>query len=554
MPALSRVARPANAGATPTRLLQRCSCGGKSGGTCEACRKKKQMQRKAAGGSTLDLTESFDVSPSLTHGGTPVPDDLRASLGPLFGTDFADVRLHDDATSHATARDVEARAFTLGQHIHFGAGEFRPKEREGRQILAHELTHTLQQRGSVDDAHAPVSIDAPDSHRERDADRAAERVTHGERVGVESGGAGRATAAGGPMQRLVQRVGFWQTLARLFFEGTFSDKELLDYLQYLDDHSFIEGDFDSDNKARAIIKRWRSGDKKFRPTLKQKKFMLLEMIDGPTFDADEQAILEMLRGSTDSEVVELIGVAGGEEALKSEFHWSESDELNAFLDAFHAKKSHSPVGSEELEKGKVAIKDIFVDQSSPQVVKLFYADGRIESNTCSAGKGTCCAEPGDSGGPSDSDTTINDSNWTPNGTHTVFKKDEDHSGINWWTQFHTRAIALHEYTPVDGTPLSHGCVRLNGDFARRVFQGSRKGMTKVHVSGTPRPRCDHGALKDEWEKDFSHGTITPSDGEGRELKKHLSLAFHHPGDKALEKKISEGRIPRCPGGRKGGTP
>jgi len=554
MPVASRVvARPT--AATPAhRVLQRCSCGGKSSGTCESCRKKKQMQRKAAGGTSLDTTQSFQVPDGLSEGGTPLPADLRMSLAPTFGTDFPNVRLHDDATSHAAARDVEARAFTLGQHIHFGAGEFRPREREGWQILAHELTHTIQQRDAVQDPRAPVTIDAPDSSSEREAERAADRAVRGEGAGGVHTGVGPSVGAShGALRRVMQRVGFFETLARLFFEGTFSDKELLDYFQYLDNHEAIEGDYDSDNKSRAIIKRWRAGDKKFKPTLKQKKLMLLEMIDGPTLDDDEHAILELLRGSSDSEVVELIGAAGGEDALKSEFHGSESDELDAFLDAFHAKPGHKPVGSQELEKGKVAITQVTVDQTTPQVVKVLYADGRIESNTCSAGKGTCCVEPGDTGGPSDAATTVEDSNWTPNGTHVVQFKKEDHDGIKWWTQFNSRAIALHQYAPVDGTPLSHGCVRLDGDFAHRIFMGARPGRTIVRVQGTPRPRCDHDELKSEWKKDFSQASDKPTDGEGRELRKHLALAFHFPGDRVLDQKIKEANIPRCPGG-KGGKP
>jgi hypothetical protein len=379
-------------------------------------------------------------------------------------------------------------------------------------------------------------------------------VARGERVGaLASGGIARAAGTqGAPVQRLLQRASVWQFFARLFGEGTFSDKELLDYLKYLDDHAAIEGDFDSDNKARAIITRWRAGDKLFQPTLTQKQLMLLEMIDGPTLDADEHAILELLRGSTDAEVLALFGAAGGEQALRDEFHGSESDELDAFLEQWHAKKEHRPISTEEVEKKKIAITEIVVNQDTPQVVTVRYRDGRVESNTCSAGKGTCCVDPGERGGPSVGATQVEDSNWTPVGTHRVQFTRADHDGIKWWTQFNSRAIALHEYAPVDGTPLSHGCVRLHGAFARRIFEGARPTQTIVRVVGTPRPRCDHGALKDEWEKDFSAASSTPKDGEAKALRRHLRLAFGNPSDKVLDQRIAEGKVPRCGGGRPGG--
>jgi hypothetical protein len=555
MAVFSRVTAPAKLPSVArSHVVQRCaSCGGKTSGECESCRKKKQLQRKAAS-RAAGTEDSFDAAPALTQGGLPLPTRLRGWFEPRFATDFSNVRIHDDALSHRAAQEIDARAFTLGQHIHFAAGELSATG-SARPLIAHELVHTIQQRGLIDDARVPVTIDAPDSAAERDADRVSREVVH-----AAHGHAGTSTSAttyhppssAAPLQRVVQRVGFWETLSRFFGQGTFSDKELLDYLKYLDDHAAIEGDYDSDNKAREIIKRWRAGDKLFKPTLTQKQLMLLELIDGPTGDDDEHAILELLRGSTDSEVVALVGAAGGEGSLKSEFHWSESDELDAFLENFHKKPAHRPVAGTELEQKKVAIREIVVNQTTPQVVTVTYTDGRTESNTCSAGKGTCCVEPGDSGGPTAADTTVNESNWTPIGTHVVQFKQEDHAGVKWWTQFNSRAIALHEYTPVDGTPLSHGCVRLHGGFARRIYEGARPGRTRVIVKGIPRPRCDHGALQAEWANDFSKAGSTPTDGEERSLRRHLSVAFGHPGDKELDKRIAEKNIPRCRGGRRMG--
>jgi Domain of unknown function (DUF4157) len=69
----------------------------------------------------------------------------RAFLEPRLGRDFSHVRVHDDAAAGDAARKLGARAFTLGSDIVFGAGRYQPDTHEGRHLLAHELTHTVQQ-------------------------------------------------------------------------------------------------------------------------------------------------------------------------------------------------------------------------------------------------------------------------------------------------------------------------------------------------------------------------------------------------------------------------
>lgn len=84
-----------------------------------------------------------------------------------FGRDFSDVRVHRDASAAATARALAARAYTLGQHIVFAQQEYRPGTASGRHLLAHELTHVIQQsggtaRGLQRVAAAPVQIQRAD--------------------------------------------------------------------------------------------------------------------------------------------------------------------------------------------------------------------------------------------------------------------------------------------------------------------------------------------------------------------------------------------------------
>jgi uncharacterized protein DUF4157 len=176
MAQFSQLVRPANTSVPRGGLLQRkCACGGKAGGECESCRQQNAAQRKPAG-MRADAPAAIQTSPQLTRGGSRMPPSLERQLASRYGSDFAGVRIHHDASSHAATRSINARAFTLGQHIHFGAGEYRPQEREGMRLLAHELAHTVQQRGADPTHGASVTVDQPDSPLEREADRAADRL------------------------------------------------------------------------------------------------------------------------------------------------------------------------------------------------------------------------------------------------------------------------------------------------------------------------------------------------------------------------------------------
>jgi hypothetical protein len=89
----------------------------------------------------------------LQGGGQPLPRSERAFFEPRFGYDFSSVRIHTDAHAAEAARVAKARAFTVGEDVVFGAGHFAPETPAGRRLLAHELTHTVQQ-GAIQDHFA----------------------------------------------------------------------------------------------------------------------------------------------------------------------------------------------------------------------------------------------------------------------------------------------------------------------------------------------------------------------------------------------------------------
>ncbi len=85
------------------------------------------------------------AQPGIPSGGQALGAELRRFMEPRFGASFDGVRIHTDDTAARLAGQMQARAFAVGNQIFFGAGQFRPESRDGRELIAHELTHTLQQ-------------------------------------------------------------------------------------------------------------------------------------------------------------------------------------------------------------------------------------------------------------------------------------------------------------------------------------------------------------------------------------------------------------------------
>jgi Domain of unknown function (DUF4157) len=85
------------------------------------------------------------VKQVLTGSGKPMELKLRQNMEQYFGHDFSHVRIHTDEIAQQSAHDINAQAYTIGSNIVFGAKQFKPGTQEGRRLLAHELTHVVQQ-------------------------------------------------------------------------------------------------------------------------------------------------------------------------------------------------------------------------------------------------------------------------------------------------------------------------------------------------------------------------------------------------------------------------
>jgi hypothetical protein len=106
------------------------------------------IQRAGGTTGTAAADAPASVHRTLASPGRALEPALRADMEQRFGSDFSRVRVHADDASAQSARDVSALAYTVGHDVVFAAGRYTPGTHEGRRLLAHELTHVVQQTGS----------------------------------------------------------------------------------------------------------------------------------------------------------------------------------------------------------------------------------------------------------------------------------------------------------------------------------------------------------------------------------------------------------------------
>ena len=163
-------------------IQRKCACSGEAGpdDECADCKAKSEglIPRRANGAST---GVSPSVQRALAGTGQPLGSATRALMEDRFGADFGAVRVHTGAPANRAARDLRADAFTTGQGIYFGAGRYQPDTQAGQRLLAHELTHTVQQR-SLQRGVMRMEVSAPGDEAEQEAETIAHSVAAGERI------------------------------------------------------------------------------------------------------------------------------------------------------------------------------------------------------------------------------------------------------------------------------------------------------------------------------------------------------------------------------------
>ncbi len=113
----------------------------------EEVQKKSSGHQKNANGIEKKLRNG--------SGGQKLDADTKAEMEQGFGADFSHVRIYNDAEAQNMSKDIGAQAFTHGNDIYFSDGKYNPNSKEGKHLLAHELTHTIQQKGAVAKKEVP---------------------------------------------------------------------------------------------------------------------------------------------------------------------------------------------------------------------------------------------------------------------------------------------------------------------------------------------------------------------------------------------------------------
>jgi hypothetical protein len=106
-------------------------------------------------------------------GGNALPTPVRSRMESAFDADFGQVRVHTDSRADGLSRDLSARAFTTGSDIFFRQGAYAPETSGGGELLAHELTHVVQQTGGL---RTKLTVNAPGDSYEHEADQVAREV------------------------------------------------------------------------------------------------------------------------------------------------------------------------------------------------------------------------------------------------------------------------------------------------------------------------------------------------------------------------------------------
>ena len=125
-------------------------------------------------GILSDGTAHPDVAAAIARRrgyGDPLEEGMRTDLESKLGDSFHDVRVHKDGEADAIARSVSANAFTTGADVYFAEGQFKPDSPEGKELIAHELAHVVQQRGAP--TTGPMRVSQPGEPLEREAEQAA---------------------------------------------------------------------------------------------------------------------------------------------------------------------------------------------------------------------------------------------------------------------------------------------------------------------------------------------------------------------------------------------
>jgi hypothetical protein len=121
---------------------------------CGHCEEEEKLQRKEESANAPGNEAPSTVHNVINSGGQKMDEGTRGFMESRFGYDFGNVQIHNDSLAHQSSSQINALAYTQGNHVVFGSGQYQPETNSGKQLLAHELTHVLQQNKRSTDSVA----------------------------------------------------------------------------------------------------------------------------------------------------------------------------------------------------------------------------------------------------------------------------------------------------------------------------------------------------------------------------------------------------------------
>ncbi|WP_417940696.1 eCIS core domain-containing protein [Flavobacterium sp. RS13.1] len=119
---------------------------------------EKQLQKSAAGDANPSDNSNIESKlNSSKSGGSPLSGKIKTEMESGIGADFSNVRIHNNSTAVQMNKQLGAQAFATGNNIYFNEGKYNPNSKEGKHLLAHELTHTVQQGAAIRKKPDPIS-------------------------------------------------------------------------------------------------------------------------------------------------------------------------------------------------------------------------------------------------------------------------------------------------------------------------------------------------------------------------------------------------------------
>lgn len=140
---------------------------------------QRLLAQRSGGGGDFDLDDATATRINRSRGsGQPLDGSVQKQMGESMGSDFSGVRVHTGSESHQLNEQLNAKAFTTGSDIFFREGAYNPQSSSGQELIAHELTHVVQQSsGAVGGGGAGMKVNAPGDRFEQEADAVSKSVT-----------------------------------------------------------------------------------------------------------------------------------------------------------------------------------------------------------------------------------------------------------------------------------------------------------------------------------------------------------------------------------------